>query len=47
MGEPIIKEAIELFEGKIADVIPITEERKQTPLDPPSVASRTDLPKGE
>jgi DNA polymerase-3 subunit gamma/tau len=47
MGEPIIKEAIELFDGKIADVIPITEERKQTPLDPPSVASRTDLPKGE
>lgn len=40
MGEPIIKEAIELFEGKIADVIPITEERKQTPLDPP-------LPRGE
>jgi DNA polymerase-3 subunit gamma/tau len=29
MGEPIIREAIELFEGKIADVIPITEERKQ------------------
>jgi DNA polymerase-3 subunit gamma/tau len=29
MGEPIIKEAIELFEGRIADVIPITEERKQ------------------
>jgi hypothetical protein len=36
MGEPIIKEALELFEGRIADVIPITKERKQTPLDPPS-----------
>ena len=35
MGEPIIKEAIELFEGRIMDVIPITEDRKQTPLDPP------------
>ena len=29
MGEPIIKEAIELFEGRITDVIPITEDRKQ------------------
>jgi len=29
MGEPIIKEAIELFEGRIADVIPITEDRKK------------------
>jgi hypothetical protein len=28
MGEPIIKEAIELFEGRITDVIPITEDRK-------------------
>jgi len=45
MGEPIIKEAIELFEGRITDVIPITEDRKQTPLDPPSVASHTDLPR--
>ncbi len=26
MGEPIIKEALELFEGRIADVIPITED---------------------
>ncbi len=40
MGEPIIKEAIELFGGRIADVIPITNERKQTSLDPP-------LPRGE
>jgi hypothetical protein len=47
MGEPIIKEALELFEGRIADVIPITEERKQTPLDPSSAASRTDLPREE
>jgi DNA polymerase-3 subunit gamma/tau len=29
MGEPIIKEAIELFEGRITDVIPITEDRNQ------------------
>jgi DNA polymerase-3 subunit gamma/tau len=29
MGEPIIKEALELFEGRIADVIPITEQRGQ------------------
>jgi DNA polymerase-3 subunit gamma/tau len=47
MGEPIIKEALELFEGRISDVIPITKEGKQTPLDPTSVASRTDLPGGE
>jgi hypothetical protein len=47
MGEPIIKEALELFEGRISDVIPVTKERKQTPLDPTSVASRTDLPGGE
>ena len=47
MGEPIIKEALELFEGRISDVIPITKEGKQTPLDPTSLASRTDLPRGE
>ena len=47
MGEPIIKEALELFEGRISDVIPITREGKQTPLDPTSLASRTDLPRGE
>ena len=47
MGEPIIKEALELFEGRITDVVPITEDRKQNPLDPTSVASRTDLPGGE
>jgi DNA polymerase-3 subunit gamma/tau len=29
MGEPIIKEALELFEGRIADVVPITEQRGQ------------------
>jgi DNA polymerase-3 subunit gamma/tau len=29
MGEPVIKEALELFEGRIADVIPITEQRGQ------------------
>jgi DNA polymerase-3 subunit gamma/tau len=29
MEEPIIKEALELFEGRIADVIPITEQRGQ------------------
>jgi DNA polymerase-3 subunit gamma/tau len=29
MGEPIIKEALELFEGRIADVIPVTEQRGQ------------------
>lgn len=28
MGEPIIKEALELFEGKIVDVIPIEEDEK-------------------
>jgi predicted component of type VI protein secretion system len=33
MGEPIIKEAIELFEGRITDVIPITEDRKQNTED--------------
>jgi DNA polymerase-3 subunit gamma/tau len=31
MGEPIIKEAIALFEGRIADIIPITEDRKADP----------------
>jgi len=32
MGEPIIKEALELFEGRISDVIPITKEgRKADP----------------
>jgi len=29
MGEPIIKEAIELFEGRIADIIPKTKNRTQ------------------
>jgi len=29
MGEPIIKEALELFEGRIADVIPIINDGKQ------------------
>ncbi len=29
MGESIIKEALELFEGRIADVIPITEQKGQ------------------
>jgi DNA polymerase-3 subunit gamma/tau len=29
MGEPIVKEALELFEGRITDVIPRTEDRKQ------------------
>jgi DNA polymerase-3 subunit gamma/tau len=28
MEEPIVKEALELFEGRIVDVIPITEDRK-------------------
>lgn len=28
LGEPIIKEALELFEGRIAEVIPKTEDRK-------------------
>jgi DNA polymerase-3 subunit gamma/tau len=28
MEEPIIKEALELFEGKVVDVIPITKDRK-------------------
>ena len=29
MGEPIIKEALELFEGSIAEVTPLTEQRGQ------------------
>ena len=29
MGEPIVKEALELFEGRITDVIPITSDGKQ------------------
>jgi DNA polymerase-3 subunit gamma/tau len=47
MGEPIIKEALELFDGRISDVVPITKERKQTPPDTTPVASRTDLPGGK